>query len=344
VPPPSRAALDRINHVNTALMLVATALACALPFEVFLAAYAVLGPLHYLTQISWLHDRGFFTTGRFDWVPLALLAAVAFVSVQTTWLPWEGAALTALAAGVTAAWARNPIAKLASIVAAAAVAAPVQSWTPAAVFFTTLLVTVVHVYVFTGVFILAGSLKNRSRSGFVSFGVYVACGAGLLLVHPAAGAYDPGPATRANVQSFATLIVPMTRFVPGARGWTAIVAVGRFLAFAYTYHYLNWFSKTGVIRWHEMSRARMAIVGVGWLLALGLYAHDYATGLMALYFLSVAHVFLEFPLDARTIVDVAAGVGRLAVPRAAPAPAPRGDRRRLGAAPRTTRLGRPTSL
>jgi hypothetical protein len=78
--------LDRINYVNVGLMVAAGAAASVLPFEVFLASYAVLGPLHYLTQISWLHDRGYFTTGRFDWIPLALLGALALEASYGHWL------------------------------------------------------------------------------------------------------------------------------------------------------------------------------------------------------------------------------------------------------------------
>jgi hypothetical protein len=40
----------------------------------------------------------------------------------------------------------------------------------------------------------------------------------------------------------------------------------RLIAFAYQYHYLNWFSKTSIIKWHEVTRARAAtILRVGWL-------------------------------------------------------------------------------
>jgi hypothetical protein len=52
----------------------------AAPFHVFLAAYAILGPLHYLTEISWLHDRGYFTrrqTARSWWLVLVALAVAA---------------------------------------------------------------------------------------------------------------------------------------------------------------------------------------------------------------------------------------------------------------------------
>ena len=37
-----------------------------MPFEVFLFAYAFMGPLHYLTEISWLHDRQYFAKGKYD--------------------------------------------------------------------------------------------------------------------------------------------------------------------------------------------------------------------------------------------------------------------------------------
>ena len=44
------------------------------------------------------------------------------------------------------------------------------------------------------------------------------------------------------------------------------IGVMRLIAFAYQYHYLNWFSKTSIIKWHEVTRARAAtILRVGWL-------------------------------------------------------------------------------
>ena len=38
----------------------------------------------------------------------------------------------------------------------------------------------------------------------------------------------------------------------------------RFIAFAYTYHYLNWFSKTEIIRWHKVPKKRFIVVLVLW--------------------------------------------------------------------------------
>jgi len=71
----------------------------------------------------------------------------------------------------------------------------------------------------------------------------------------------------------------------------------RFIAFAYTYHYLNWFSKTSVIKWHLVpKRVLIATISL-WLLSIAIYAYDYTLGMNVLFFLSFLHVFLEFPLN-----------------------------------------------
>jgi hypothetical protein len=45
-------------------MVLTAVLAYFYPFETFLLAYAYLGPLHYLTEISWLHDRNYYSKGK----------------------------------------------------------------------------------------------------------------------------------------------------------------------------------------------------------------------------------------------------------------------------------------
>src|SRR5207244_6947152 len=84
------------------------------------------------------------------------------------------------------------------------------------------------------------------------------------------------------------------------------LAIMRFIAFAYAYHYLNWFSKTAVIRWHAAAvRRPWAILGL-WAAAVALYFLNYGIGFVALATLSLLHVFLEFPLNVRPVV----GIGR----------------------------------
>src|SRR6185503_2501164 len=76
----------------------------------------------------------------------------------------------------------------------------------------------------------------------------------------------------------------------------------RFIAFAYVYHYLNWFSKTSIIRWHQVSRGRLVLIGTLWASAVGLYLYDYTLGFKALFCLSFLHLYLEFPLNHMSIL------------------------------------------
>ena len=82
------------------------------------------------------------------------------------------------------------------------------------------------------------------------------------------------------------------------------ILLARFIAFAYTYHYLNWFSKTSVIKWHKIPKRRFAVIGLFWAISLGLYAYNYALGLQWLFFLSFLHVLLEFPLNYVSIIGI----------------------------------------
>ena len=66
----------QINYLNIGLMALSAVLAYFLPFETFLMAYAFLGPLHYLTEISWLHDRNYFSKGKYDFIPLLVIGVV----------------------------------------------------------------------------------------------------------------------------------------------------------------------------------------------------------------------------------------------------------------------------
>jgi len=82
------------------------------------------------------------------------------------------------------------------------------------------------------------------------------------------------------------------------------IQLQRFIAFAYTYHYLNWFSKTSIIGWHKTSKIHLIFTAVIWVLSVSLYVYDYTVGLKVLLFLSILHVVLEFPLNAHSFVGV----------------------------------------
>jgi hypothetical protein len=85
----------------------------------------------------------------------------------------------------------------------------------------------------------------------------------------------------------------------------------RFIAFAYTYHYLNWFSKTSIFRWHEAAKRQAVWIAALWLVALALYLYDYAIGMTFLYSLSILHVMLEFPLNHQTMAGIMTETSRI---------------------------------
>src|SRR5207237_1302776 len=61
------------NYINIGLMIVSCMISFFVPFELFLFSYGVLGPLHYLTEIGWLHKKNYFTRGKYDFVFLVAL-------------------------------------------------------------------------------------------------------------------------------------------------------------------------------------------------------------------------------------------------------------------------------
>jgi hypothetical protein len=316
--------LDQINYLNVGLVLLSCVAAYVYPFELFLLAYAVLGPLHYLTEISWLHDKKYFAPdGRTKSAWLLLVGATMLVVVY------------GIFASATQAGAGNPLWEIALfyLVFASALAAALKlsrafqiglllltftllltlnNWRYYAViaFF---LITIIHVFVFTAAFILYGALKSRSVSALVTLVVFFGCALSFFVFVPEARGHAVSDYVRGAYASFNALNAELMKLLRLGEGRTASevyqssagLAVMRFIAFAYTYHYLNWFSKTSVIRWHEAARRRVALIAVVWVGALALYARSYETGMTVLYSLSILHVMLEFPLNHQTFVAIA---------------------------------------
>lgn len=82
------------------------------------------------------------------------------------------------------------------------------------------------------------------------------------------------------------------------------IKIMRFIAFAYTYHYLNWFSKTSIIQWHNTKRVYLVLIVLLWIASVTLYTINYVLGLQWLYALSLAHVLLELPLNHRSFIEI----------------------------------------
>jgi hypothetical protein len=300
---------DQLNWLNVVLMVAACAAAMAAPFHVFLLAYAVLGPLHYLTEISWLHDRQYFTKKqplRRLWLGVVGAATVAvlygFISSDLLHRPVAptleiGLVYMAFFVAGAALFVRHGV-NMAALLGICAVTLAITASHPIYGIAAYLLVTIVHVLIFTGCFVLFGALKSATRSGLVSLGVFIACAVATVAFR--APSVMPSAHVRELYGGFNQLNDILRRMSGGSE-----LAVMRLIAFAYLYHYLNWFSKTSVIKWHEVSRVRaVGIVGL-WLGGVGLYAYDYRVGFAVFYVLSLLHVMLEFPLNHQVFVGIA---------------------------------------
>jgi hypothetical protein len=66
-------------------MLTALGLTYLVPFELLLLSYVVLGPAHYATEISWLHDHKYFLPQRDIAIALAAVAIVAALIDNASW-------------------------------------------------------------------------------------------------------------------------------------------------------------------------------------------------------------------------------------------------------------------
>jgi len=330
---------NQLNYLNIGLMILSCIIAFIMPFELFLFSYAILGPLHYLTEISWLHKRQYFTPGKNDFLLLGLFAllisfanifpyfyamfspkndvgqsiisdgALHFIQVLQGSIP--GLVFMAFTGSALIILAKDARKRLIGFILIAIVAWLFHSGRIAFYAFAVFLPTLVHVFIFTGIFILAGTLKSKSLSGVLSLVVFVTCAISLFFLFPDAGA-PPGPITMRNYdaaffmfnrQVFDAMLHQNANREMVYYSSTGIM-ITRFIAYAYTYHYLNWFSKTSIIKWHLIPRRALVTIVIIWLLSITLYLTDYTMGIMVLYFLSYLHVIFEFPLNFHSFKDI----------------------------------------
>jgi len=320
------------DRLNIALMILSLVPAFLLPFSTFLFVYAFLGPLHYLTEINWLHKKKYFTQNRYEYGFIYLLIIIIGFLILTksplrTFVPL----LTFIVFFGTLGFItlKNNRQKILFTILFVIVGALFYFGLNKyfRIVFSTLMPTIIHVFVFTGLFILIGALKSNSNTGKISLGVFIACAVITLFAGTGLNIEIAGEAIQYNYSSFRKLSkVLMALFgmfgaqngsvLPAAYGSslnetdllvyfsTTGIKVMRFIAFAYTYHYLNWFSKTSVIQWHNTKRINLVAIIAIWIASVALYIFDYKTGLKWLFLLSFGHVLLEFPLNHRSFIEV----------------------------------------
>ncbi len=292
--------MNRVNYYNILAMLAASCLAVIIPFELVLLSYAILGPAHYLTEISWLNGRQFFTLKKYDFL---LIAATVLVTLLLK-LPYANLVFYTFGLSFILLVVKGSINRSLAFIILVFAGYFLLTHNILRTIFGLYIPTLIHVYVFTGAFMLFGALKDKIVSGYVAFFVFLLCPLLLCLLFTS---YHTTPTAWAisNYGDFrrlnsTTLRNPLLNIYTSR----ANIILTRLIAFAYTYHYLNWFSKTGVINWHRISITRVVIICVIWAASVILYFYNYRLGVKWLFILSLGHVILEFPLNHRSFIGI----------------------------------------
>ena len=301
---------NTIHHINTGLILLSCLIAYYVPFELFLFSYGILGPLHYLTEIGWLHKKNYFTKGKYDFVYLSIACVIL---VYWNYDPPSNKnfglipdiILLSLLSSIALVFIKDWLYR---IVLFAMVLVFISIANNSNEYFTWIAIflpTIIHVFIFTWLFMIYGVLKEKSWAGLIPILTLIACSILLFSFQPSNLNYEVSGYVQKSYSFFSELnfriinvfhldtLTDLKQVFTTNAGFVTM----RFIAFAYTYHYLNWFSKTSVIKWHLVPKNTLIITLLVWLFSVALYIFDYGLGLKVLYFLSFLHVFLEFPLN-----------------------------------------------
>jgi hypothetical protein len=315
-----------IDKLNIGLILLSFVLAILLPFELFLFSYAVLGPLHYLTEINWLQKQNYFTSSK---LVVGTLIGICLLITIIYFVTSMGLLSQITSHHLTRKYANTIITYLTLIafifviisefvkeqkylwlgflVASTLSVVVLQMFYHAHVFSFIFLPTLVHVFLFTMFFVWVGFLKSKNTMSLINL-ILLLIIPMVIFLWPNSFFQAYSPTSAFNVYS-STSFIKLNGFfniegLPNDLFYTSVVGLKTqiFISFAYTYHYLNWFSKTNLIGWAKaISKVNLSIIGFLWVGAISLYAYNYRLGLMVLFMMSLAHVFLEFPLNIKSI-------------------------------------------
>jgi hypothetical protein len=289
-----KTSLSLLDGSHLALMLSALVLSYILPFELIIFSYAILGPAHYLTEISWLHERSYFLPHRLFAITL-IVATVLMVAFRGNF-PINSFLLVFLlglcvALAFTEDWrSRTIITGIGALLALLS-----ASYGTPAFILTILIPSLIHVSLFTLIFILVGYLNSGGQFQLILAFVYILSIALILSYPPPPNVF--GEISNLTPRFFGGLSEAIADLI-GSENVPVDSRLAGLLSFVYTYHYLNWFIKVRLINWHRMSKRRLVLIVLMYLASIGLYLYDYGLGLTLLFSLSLLHVVLEFPLNA----------------------------------------------
>lgn len=319
---------NKIGRLNVILILVSLFLSVMLPFELFLFSYAVLGPLHYLTEINWLHQKNYFVKERkYIWILILFAIAITFL-VLFKYLKLEAVfsnylssyfmlfgvlLVSGLVFSIGLVLFKESKRIFLTLIFAFIFGLLFLKFFPFSFFIISIfLPTIIHVYFFTLLFMILGALKSYSVYDvfaiiiLILIPLFISCNPFLFVFHTSELVKDIFLET-----GFKNVIVSVNQILSDISisyfdfNSVVIIKIQTFIAFSYTYHYLNWFSKTSIIGWdRNISRPYLVFILILWLASVALYIYSYKTGVIVLYFLSMLHVIVEFPLNIISIREV----------------------------------------
>lgn len=328
-----------VDLLNVILIIISLTLAFNIPFELFIFSYAILGPLHYLTEINWLNERNYFTQ-QAKWMWLFLIFAVIISIPLLFMLPFfnnlmglvnskkigtviysytDEMILTSILFSIGLIYFKDLKKLLLFLIASTTIALLILNFVPTAAIATTIFVpTVIHVYFFTLLFMIYGTINTKNTAGIIAIMLLILAPIIIMISKINPIEYYAIPELVRNSydnSSFSRLNIWISKlFISNSNSQFNFfsvmgIKIQIFVAFAYTYHYLNWFSKTSIIKWNKGVSNTKAITILGfWLASIGLYLYNFKVGFIILGFLSLIHVFLEFPLNVASFKGILASL------------------------------------
>lgn len=315
----------RVDQLNIVLLLLSAFLAYQFPLELFIFAFAILGPLHYMTEINWLNTKSYyFTQNNKVWLLIGVVSSVMIVAPKLfiEYLDQESAlrevmiavnswsngfifATLVLAIGYqfikrTIGWVL-----LGMIILAGAIF--LNNLDQYTTFIGLFVPTIIHVYLFTILFMLYGAKKAKSSWGYLAVALLVLLPFAFVQINLEQHSYLFPDSLKSIylANNFHVTPVYFAREIGISDGKTFFfyetmeLRLMMFIAFIYVYHYLNWFSKTTTtINWSKsLTKKRTLAIVVIWMGLLITFYLNFRLGFLLSLFLSILHVILEFPLN-----------------------------------------------
>jgi len=322
---------QQIDLLNIGLIVLSAVLAYLFPLQLFIVAFAVLGPIHYFTEISWLDKKNYFTNQpKKYWLIIGIIASAAIVFPKLYFFFFDndsafsegvlsfnqwtnGLIFLTIVLSVGFVFIHKKVGWIILMLIGVIGAILLNDSDMYRTLIGLLVPTVIHVYFFTLLFMLYGALKSKSKRGYLAVLLALAVPVVFAFLKLEEHTYLFSDQMKSiylenNFHSTPTLFAKFIGISDGKSFFfygTMELKLMMFISFIYLYHYLNWFSKTSIIGWHKnlTTRTTLTIV-VAWIILLGLFYYDYRAGFVFVLFFSFLHVILEFPLNLVSIKGI----------------------------------------